>query len=91
MSGRFDIVLMDVNLPDISGLEATATIRSLEHSAGRDAIPIIAMTAGAMKGDRERAIAAGMNDYLAKPVAIELLKRVLELWLARVKTRQPST
>lgn len=83
MSNYFDLILMDINLPDISGLEATAAIRNCEESAQRAPIPIIAMTAGAMKGDRERAISAGMNDYLSKPVAIEHLKRTIELWLSR--------
>lgn len=82
-TGRFDLVLMDVNLPDISGLEATAAIRSSERISGQAELPIIAMTAGAMTGDRERALACGMNDYLAKPVAIEHLKRVVELWLKK--------
>lgn len=83
MSNYFDLILMDINLPDISGLEATAAIRNCEESAQRAPIPIIAMTAGAMKGDRERCLSAGMNDYLAKPVAIEHLKCTLELWLSR--------
>lgn len=81
MTNRFHMILMDVNLPDMSGLEATSAIRQLEQSTGRAEIPIIAMTAGAMKGDRERAIASGMNDYLAKPVSIEQLKIAVERWL----------
>lgn len=83
MSGRYSVIFMDINLPDISGLEATGAIRNLELSAGREGVPIIAMTAGAMKGDRERSAAAGMNDYLAKPVPIDQLKRMLEKWLAQ--------
>lgn len=87
LSDQFDLILMDINLPDISGLEATAAIRSLEDSANRAPIPIIAMTAGAMQGDRERALTSGMNDYLAKPVAIENLKSTVELWLSRSQVR----
>jgi two-component system sensor histidine kinase/response regulator len=87
MTDKFDLILMDINLPDINGLEATAAIRNLEHSANRPPIPIIAMTAGAMSGDRERALTAGMNDYLAKPVAIENLKRTVEHWLRRSRIR----
>jgi PAS domain S-box-containing protein len=87
MSGKFDLILMDINLPDMSGLEVTAAIRDLERSARRPHIPIIAMTAGAMKGDRERAVASGMNDYLAKPVPIEALKRCVELWLKKSQVR----
>jgi PAS domain S-box-containing protein len=91
MSNRFDLVLMDINLPDMNGLEATEAIRKLEQINGRAEIPIIAMTAGAMKGDRERALAAGMSDYLSKPVAIEQLKSTLELWLRRSSIRGRSS
>ena len=80
MTNRFHMVLMDVNLPDMSGLEATAAIREAERNVGRAAIPILAMTAGAMTGDRERALESGMNDYLAKPVSIEQLKVAVEKW-----------
>lgn len=83
VSDRFHLILMDINLPDITGLEATAVIRNLEESAQKSHIPIIAMTAGAMPGAREKAIASGMNDYLSKPVPIEILKRFIEIWLRR--------
>lgn len=69
----FDLVLMDVQMPEMDGLEATAAIRELESANGlpeqpRTPIPIIAMTAHAMKGDRERCLAAGMNGYVSKPI-----------------------
>lgn len=78
LTGSYDVVLMDVNLPDITGNEATTMIRAAEFNTGRKRIPIIAMTAGAMTGDRERAIQAGMDDFLSKPVAMEELKAALE-------------
>src|SRR5204863_7953110 len=69
----FDLALMDVQMPDMDGLEVTAAIRHREAPTGRH-LPIIALTAHAMKGDRERFLAAGMDGYVAKPV------RDQELW-----------
>ena len=76
---HFDLVLMDVQMPEMDGLEATAAIREMEQQSGRH-IPIIAMTAHAMKGDRERCLDAGMDDYLAKPVDAKALMEVLQRW-----------
>jgi two-component system sensor histidine kinase/response regulator len=66
-ASRFDVVLMDIQMPEMSGFEATATIRENEKADGTR-IPIIAMTAHAMKGDRERCIEAGMDGYVSKPI-----------------------
>ncbi len=73
---RFDLVLMDVQMPEMDGLEATAAIRELERSTGEQ-LPIVALTAHAMKGDRKRCLDAGMNDYLTKPLQIEELVRII--------------
>ena len=76
--GDYDLVLMDVNMPGMDGLEATGRIRGLRNGAS---IPIIAMTARAMDGDREQCLTAGMDDYLSKPVTAGDLGRVVQRWL----------
>jgi CheY-like chemotaxis protein len=81
---RFDVVLMDVQMPEMDGLEATVAIRRLEQETGRH-IPIIAMTAHAMKGDRELCLDSGMDDYLAKPVEPQTMRDVVERWGALAK------
>jgi PAS domain S-box-containing protein len=86
-----DIVLMDVQMPEVDGYGATVEIRELErtrqNSNGGCTIPIIALTAGALEGDREKALQAGMDDYLAKPVTIQSLQATLSKWLVGEESR----
>jgi CheY-like chemotaxis protein len=79
----YDLVLMDVQMPEMNGIEASRHIRN-PHSAVRNhRIPIIAMTAGAMQGDREKCLEAGMNDYVSKPISPQALAEALDRWLPR--------
>jgi len=72
----FDVVLMDVQMPEMNGFEASAAIREAERGTGRH-LPIIALTAHAMKGDREHCLEAGMDDYLSKPIQARALAQAL--------------
>ncbi len=85
----FDAILMDVHMPGINGYEATARIRKTEQATGRH-VPIIAMTANAMKGDRERCLAAGMDDYIAKPLRSAELFQVVEQFAHRSAVPEPA-
>jgi signal transduction histidine kinase/HPt (histidine-containing phosphotransfer) domain-containing protein/ActR/RegA family two-component response regulator len=78
---NYDLVLMDCQMPEMDGFEATAVIRDPESKILNHKVPVIAMTANAMKGDREACLEAGMDDYLSKPVKKEDISVVLEKWL----------
>ena len=81
-----DLILMDVNLPDINGLEATTRLKASPHAA----IPIIALTANAMHGDRENCLAAGCDGYLAKPVMKNELLNTVALFLKHSPVTAPT-
>ena len=81
-AGAYDLVLMDCQMPKKDGLEATLELRRREQAAGPGHVPVVALTANAMEGDRERCLAAGMDDYLSKPLRREVLEATLGKWLA---------
>ncbi len=83
-----DLVLMDTMMPEMDGLEATQTIRKLPQFKN---LPIISLTAKAMKGDREKAIQSGASDYVTKPVDPESLLSVMYLWLKQKRERKTLT
>ena len=80
---RYDLILMDMQMPGMDGVEATERIRGEDSPSAYRRIPIIAMTACAMEGDRETCLAAGMDDYLSKPVTVAALRGMLEKWLPK--------
>jgi signal transduction histidine kinase/DNA-binding NarL/FixJ family response regulator len=82
--GRFQLVLMDCQMPGMDGFDASREIRRREAASASARVPIIALTANAMRGDRERCLAAGMDDFVSKPFRLEDLRRTLERWVAGV-------
>jgi PAS domain S-box-containing protein len=89
-AGKFDLIAMDVQMPELDGLDATGAIRAWEKSAGTH-IPIIAMTAHAMKGDRERCLAAGMDGYTSKPIRIKELEQAIAQLVSPSKPAERSS
>ncbi len=77
-SSRYDVIFMDIEMPDMGGMEATAQILAFERSSGEAHIPIIALTANALAGDKAKYTGAGMDGYLAKPIDLDLLRSLLE-------------
>jgi CheY-like chemotaxis protein len=88
-SDHYDMILMDCQMPVLDGYDTAREIRRREVAERRDHIPIVAMTASAMDGDRERCLAAGMDDYIAKPVDSEKLDQLLRRWLPEPEPTKP--
>ncbi|RMF75287.1 MAG: response regulator [Acidobacteria bacterium] len=82
-AGAYDLVLMDCEMPEMDGFEATRRIRRIEDAARRRRTPIVALTAHAMPGDRERCLDAGMDDYVTKPIALDTFDRLISRWARR--------
>jgi polar amino acid transport system substrate-binding protein len=86
---QYSLVLMDVQMPEMNGLDATRAIRLSEQKTGRH-VPVIAMTAHAVEGSREECLAAGMDDFITKPIDRQMLKDVLANWLRRAAASQAT-
>ncbi|MGB9991361.1 response regulator [Massilia sp. SM-13] len=78
---RYDLVLMDCMMPVMDGYEATRILRAREAEAGQERVPVIALTASAIAGDRERCRQAGMDDYLSKPFQVDDFKAIVQRYL----------
>jgi osomolarity two-component system sensor histidine kinase NIK1 len=90
LAGSFDLIFMDVQMPTMDGLTATASIRRHEMEQGRKRTPIIALTAHALAEDAERCLSAGMDQYLAKPLRSQKLWEAIELATSVEKMESPS-
>jgi PAS domain S-box-containing protein len=80
-ASRYALILMDCQMPELDGFEATRAVRQIELAKGNRRIPIVAMTANAMQGDRETCMAAGMDDYISKPVTLDSLRQLIDRWV----------
>jgi CheY-like chemotaxis protein len=81
--GKYSLILLDVQMPIMDGYLATRNIRSFEQAHGSSRVPIVAMTAHALKGDREKCIEAGMDDYIPKPFNPHQLQAIIIKWLTK--------
>ncbi|WP_158271600.1 hybrid sensor histidine kinase/response regulator [Limnohabitans sp. 2KL-1] len=87
---HFDLILMDIQMPEMGGVEATEVIRGMEKSEQKNRTPIIAVTANALKGDRERYMASGMDGYVSKPIALEALRLEIKRLLSQEAATAPE-
>ena len=85
------VILMDISMPELNGHEATQTIRDIEKTQGLSSTPIIALTAHAMKEERQKCFDAGMDDYLSKPITVDKLRTKLSIWLQQDDKPQAAT
>jgi CheY-like chemotaxis protein len=85
---RYDLILMDVQMPEMGGFEATAIIREMEHMGEKEYCPILAMTAHAIQGYREKCLEAGMDGYISKPIVVQHLKETLHDFISRERQRR---
>jgi CheY-like chemotaxis protein len=88
-TGEFDLVLMDLHMPQLDGLQATTQIRALESKVKE--VPIIALTASAFTDDRDRCLAAGMNDFVTKPIKLDYLLEKCAFWANRQSVKTNAT
>ncbi len=88
---HYDLVFMDCQMPVMDGYQATRAIRQREHEQGLPRMPVIAMTANAMAGDRQKCLDSGMDDYLSKPIKKDLLNETIQRWLKKNRRSQGST
>jgi signal transduction histidine kinase/CheY-like chemotaxis protein/HPt (histidine-containing phosphotransfer) domain-containing protein len=88
-SGRFAMVITDCNMPEMDGYQLARAIRDIEHESGRQRTLVIACTANALRGEAEICFAAGMDDYISKPVEMSMLRTKLDHWLPRMKQAAP--
>jgi CheY-like chemotaxis protein len=86
----YNLILMDGNMPHCNGLEAASRIIAIEQAENRPHTPIVALTARVLSGDREKFLAAGMDDYLSKPIQVPELKEILKKYIGSPKKQYPA-